>query len=342
MRFEPRHYSVNDLREWDERGELELTPKFQRRSVWSDKARSYLIDTVIRGFPISKIFMRHDVDPKTRKSTRQIVDGQQRVRAILNYLQDGFKVSVIHNEEYGGKYYSQLPIEVQRAILQYEISVDVLLGAEEKQVLDIFARLNTYTVKLNKQELRNARYLGEFKQTVYKLGYEYVDFWIKNNVLTEREVARMAEAELASELAIITIDGLQDRKKIDEYYKKYEDNFKKKNYVIDSFKQTVDTIAEIMQENLSDSNFAKVPLLYSLFGVIHELNSERKIHNKDYPKILSALQNVDNILNSTPEDLSQANFKFYDASTKHVTDLSMRRIRHEFIKKSILKKLNEK
>ena len=341
MRFEPRHYSVNDLREWHERGELQLSPKFQRRSVWSDKARSYLIDTVLRGFPISKIFMRHDVDPRTKKSTRQIVDGQQRVRAILNYIEDGFKVSVIHNEEIGGKYYSQLPIGKQRAILEYEISVDVLLGAEDAQVLDIFARLNTYTVKLNKQELRNARYFGAFKQTVYKLGYEYVAFWVKNGVLTEKEVARMAEAELASELAIITIDGLQDRKKIDEYYKNFDDSFEKKKYVIVSFKQTVDTIAEIMREYLPASNFSKIPLFYSLFGVIHELNAEHKIHNKDYPKILSALQNVDNILNSTPEDLSQSEFKFYDASTKHVTDLSLRRTRHKFIIKSILKKLNE-
>lgn len=237
IRFDPKHYSINDFREWDERKELQLAPKFQRRSVWSDKARSFLMDTIIRGYPISKIFMRHDVNPVTKKSIREIVDGQQRIRTILNYLQDGFKISKIHNEEYGGKYYSQLPTKIQREILQYDISVDVLLGAEDVHVLDIFARLNTYTVKLNKQELRNAKYFGLFKQTVYALGYEYVGFLINNNILTQRQVARMEEAELTSELVILVIDGLQDRKKIDEYYFNYDEVFKKRKYVIEICKR---------------------------------------------------------------------------------------------------------
>ena len=341
IRFESKHYSINDFREWKEREELRLAPKFQRRAVWSDKARSFLMDTIIRGYPISKIFMRHDINPVTKKSIREIVDGQQRIRTILNYLQDGFKISKIHNGKYGAKYYSQLPTNIQRDILQYEISVDVLLGAEDVQVLDIFARLNTYTVKLNKQELRNAKYFGLFKKTVYALGYEYVKFLISNNVLTEKEVARMGEAELVSELVIIIIDGLQDRKKIDEYYSKYDEVFKKRKYILNNFRATLDTIAEVTQHFLSESSFVKKPLFYSLFGVIYELSQEHKLHSKNYPKILTALQNLDSIVDSEPEELSQSDFKFYDASTKHVTDLTRRKIRHDFIKRYILKTLSK-
>ncbi|MGA1980568.1 MAG: DUF262 domain-containing protein [Sedimentisphaerales bacterium] len=340
IRFASKHYCINDFREWDDRGELQLTPKFQRRAVWSDKARSFLMDTVICGYPISKIFMRHDIDPKTKKSIREIVDGQQRIRAILNYLKDGFKISKNHNEEYGGKYYSQLPLKVQKQILQHEISVDVLLGAEDTDVLDIFARLNTYTVKLNKQELINSKYFGLFKQSVYSLGYEYVNFWLKNKVLTEKEVARMGEAEFASELIIIVIDGLQDRKKIEDYYGKFDDVFGKRKYVSDQFKETIDTISEIMGENLSESNFSKKPLFYSLFGVIKELLPS-KIQKRDYPKILSALEKVDNILNSDIDDLSKKEYAFHDACTKHVTDLSRREVRHAFIKELILGHLDK-
>lgn len=341
IHFDSKHYFINDFREWNERKELQLAPKFQRRAVWSDKARSFLMDTIIRGYPISKIFMRHDVDPMTKKSIREIVDGQQRIRTILNYLQDGFKVSKIHNEKYGGKYYSQLPTNIQRDILQYDISVDVLLGAEDTDVLDIFARLNTYTVKLNKQELRNARYFGLFKQTVYTLGYEYVGFLINNNILTQKEVARMEEAELTSELVILIIDGLQDRKKINGYYLNYDEVFKKRKYVMEIFRRVLDTIAEVAQDFLSESNFAKKPLFYSLFGVIHELSQKHTLHKEDYPKILTALQSLDNILDSDPDELSPVNFKFYDASTKHVTDLSRRKLRHDFIKKYILTSLDK-
>lgn len=111
--FDSRTYSVNDFREWDNRKELELQPKFQRRSVWSDKARSYLMDSILRGKPIPKIFIRQDIHPKTKKTIREVVDGQQRLRTIFAFLQDGFSISKAHSASFGGKFYSELPEDVQ-------------------------------------------------------------------------------------------------------------------------------------------------------------------------------------------------------------------------------------
>src|SRR5947209_8494775 len=120
QRFNTRNYSVRDFEEWHEKDELVLAPKFQRREVWSPKARSYLVDTIIRGKPIPKIYMRQDTNPKTRRTTREIVDGQQRLRTILTYINDGFKISRTHNEDYGGKFFSQLDTATQKDILRYE------------------------------------------------------------------------------------------------------------------------------------------------------------------------------------------------------------------------------
>ena len=338
IRYDPQRYSINDFLEWNQRKELVLAPKFQRRPVWSDKARSYLIDTIVRGLPIPKIFIRHDVDPKIRKSIREIVDGQQRIRTILNYLDDGFKITRVHNEEYAGKRFSELPEGVQKDFLKYQISVDVLSGADDANVLDIFARLNTYTVTLNKQELLNAKYFGDFKSTVYKLGYQYLNFWIENRVLSNTEISRMGEAELATELVIQILDGVQDRKKIEDYYKRFDDKFDKKNVASDKFRRTMDTISAILGDSLSTSNFASKPIFYTLFGVIGELIDENKMRKENYAKIAAALEDIDNIIDSEPEDLSKNQFKFYDAAKKHVTDESARKIRHEFVKKHILKK----
>ena len=74
---------ISDIVQWNEKGELELSPKYQRNNVWNDKAKAYLIDTIIRGLPIPPIFLRQRVDINTKSTSREIIDGQQRIRAIL-------------------------------------------------------------------------------------------------------------------------------------------------------------------------------------------------------------------------------------------------------------------
>ena len=91
INFDPMIFRIADFWEWDNRKELILSPKYQRRRVSSEKAKSYLIDTILRGLPLPKVFMKYSVDIETKKSFREIVDGQQRIATILSYLNDGFK-----------------------------------------------------------------------------------------------------------------------------------------------------------------------------------------------------------------------------------------------------------
>lgn len=344
--FDSRPYCINDFKEWNDRKELVLAPYFQRRAVWSEKARSYLIDTVLRGLPIPKIYMRHQIDTKTRKSIREIVDGQQRLRAILDFLEDGFKVLKTHNHEYGNSYYSELPKDIQNEFLKYEISTDLIIGSEDRLVLDIFARLNTYTVKLNKQELLNARYFGDFKQTVYYLGREFYNFWIDNKILTHHEILRMEEAELTSELVIAMTSGIQSKNVIESYYKGYDDKFSTKEKIINEFKIVMDTIGGIFEDSLLTSKFHQKPQFYSIFCVIYDLmhglkNSriKKRINIKPniYPKMRAAIAELDTIFDNPKEHLKYMDF--IDAFTRHTTNAPERKIRHEIIAKTILKTL---
>ena len=82
--------SINDFREWDNKEELILAPEFQRRKVWSMKAKSYLIDTILKGLPIPSIHIRQKIDIRRKKTIREVVDGQQRIGAILDYIDDSF------------------------------------------------------------------------------------------------------------------------------------------------------------------------------------------------------------------------------------------------------------
>jgi hypothetical protein len=343
--FDSRTYSVNDFRGWNERKELELQPKFQRRSVWSDKARSYLMDSIVRGKPIPKIFIRQDIDPKTKKTLREVVDGQQRLRTIFSYLQDGFKISKTHSTDYGGKFCSELPDDVQTAILKYELSVDLLLDAPDKEVLDIFARLNSYAVKLNPQELRNATFFGEFKTVAYSLGLEYVTFWTENGVFTDSQVLRMDEAELTSDLLVALLDGIKSRKAIDAYYKKHDDELKEKTKLTQHFRQTMDAIGALSAGSLASSPFKSPVLFYSLFCAIHHhlrglkgtTVARKPFKETQYPKVWNALESVDAIIRQKEPEGAEATF--VDSLKRHTTDEPVRKVRTDFLVKLIARNL---
>ena len=106
--FDSRVFGIGDFVEWDKNNQLVLNPAFQRRSVWSDKAKSYLMDTILRGKPIPKFFIRQTINVSTKSSIREVVDGQQRLRTILSFIKDGFVVSRTQNSEFGGKRFSRL------------------------------------------------------------------------------------------------------------------------------------------------------------------------------------------------------------------------------------------
>ena len=343
--FDSRTYSINDFRGWNDRKELELQPKFQRRSVWSDKARSFLMDSVVRGKPIPKIFIRQDIDPKTKKTVREVVDGQQRLRTIFSFLQDGFKLNKAHSTDFGGKFYSELPEEVQTGILKYELSVDLLLDAPDKEVLDIFARLNSYAVKLNPQELRNATYFGEFKTLAYSLGLEYASFWTANRIFTDAQVLRMDEVELASDLLVALLDGTKSRKVIEAYYKKYDDDLKEKTKLAQNFRKTMDAIGALSAGSLGESPFRSPVLFYSLFCAIHhhlhglpQMALARKpFKEAQYPKVWSALEFVDGIIRQEKPEGAEATF--VDSLKRHTTDEPVRKARTEFLIKLLAEKL---
>ena len=344
--FDSRTYSINDFIEWEDRKQLEISPKFQRRSVWSPQAKSYLIDTILKDKPLPKIFIRATTDPKTKRTVREIVDGQQRMRAILSFVKDGFKISKIHNEEYGGMTYSELPEDVQADFLKYEISVDLLLDLSDRDVLDIFARLNTYSVSLNKQELFNAKYFGYFKQLVYKLSGDYYTFWTENKIFTERKIVRMAEAELVTDLLIAILDGIQSKKNAEKYYQAYDETMEDRKEIENNFVNTMNLIGNLFENTLQDSNFRTVPNFYGLFIALYHMNygipnleiARHKIDIKDYPKIRNCLDEINCIFESEDE-LPKEYYEFIKSTRDATTDVPARTTRCKFIVNKLLEVL---
>jgi len=263
-------YSPLDFQQWRASQSLSLTPKFQRRGVWKPAARSFFIDTLLREMPVPPIYIRQSQSPERDRVIREVVDGQQRVSAVLDFMDGGFRLSRTLNADWAGKTFEQLTQAERDRIGTYSFSAEVFHGIADLEVLQIFSRLNTYSVPLNSQELRNGRFFGRFKQTVYGLALEHLEFWRRHNIFTEQNIARMQEVEFVSEILIAFLAGMQDKKKsIDTFYSNYDEVFQPQDQMQKRFREAVDEISESCGDQLKETSFRRVPLLYSLFCVVY-------------------------------------------------------------------------
>ncbi len=342
--FDSRTYSINDFLEWDDNDQLELSLRFQRRSVWTDTARSFFMDTILEGKPIPKVFIRQKLNPQTRKSIREVVDGQQRLRTIISFLRDGFVVSKKHNKKYGGLYFSQLDQvddEIQAHILNYEISVDLLVNMSDPDVLDVFSRLNSYSVTLNEQEKINANHFSAFKNLADRIAHNNNSFWIDNRIISEQNVLRMYDVQMSADLLIGIIEGIRSKKQIKKQYEIYEKEFDENVDELETrFYSIIVMINKIFNENLKKRVFRRNHVFYSLFlalyhmkhGVKNVEREQRNIEEKDYPKISQKLERVDYIFDVEDKDILKKEEKqFLEDCRRATTDTPVRIRRSEFL-----------
>ena len=165
MLFAYQQYPIADLNEWITNQTLRLNPEFQRREIWLESARSFLIDTLLRGLPIPPVYMRMQTNARTRTSYREVVDGQQRLRSIVRFLDGSLKLDS-RAKEFEGITWDQLTVEQQEEFLSYQVPVIQLFDVDDSTVLDIFQRINAYGLPLNSQERRH----GHFQDVQYR-GY---------------------------------------------------------------------------------------------------------------------------------------------------------------------------
>ena len=342
--FDSRAYSINDFLEWNDKKQLQLSPKFQRKAVWSEDAKSYLMDTIIRGKPIPKIFIRQTLNLENRQSIREVVDGQQRLRAILSYINDGFAISKKHNERFGGYYFSQLnnvDQDIQSIILNYELSVDLLVNLPDREILDIFSRLNSYSVVLNEQEKINANHFSEFKILVDKLAHKHNEFWLENKLLTNQNILRMADVTLVADLVIAMCEGIQSKKQIKSYYSKYEKSFEFDSDLISiQFDQTIDLMKAIFNEGLKLTPFKRIHLFYTIFtslyhtefGLKNIIVESKKIPKEKFERIRHTLTDLNVLFDTVPfKFITVDQIQFLEDSRRATTDTKVRARRTEFI-----------
>ena len=244
-------------------GTIVINRDYQRsEEVWPPAARSYLIDTILHGYPIPKISLFQKTDLRSRRTIKEIVDGQQRSNAILDFYTDALRLT--GKTEFSGKTYSQLEEPDKQRFLDYYITADLFVGATEEDIRQVFRRINSYTVPLNPQEERHATHQGRFKWFIVELTERYASTLKRLGVFNERQLSRMSDAALFTELVIAMKDGIQTaaRTKLDKVYKTNEEQFPDEAGVSARIDRAIDQIVRF--EPLHNGGLMKPYNFYTL------------------------------------------------------------------------------
>ncbi|HIK74718.1 MAG TPA: DUF262 domain-containing protein [Alcanivorax sp.] len=316
---------IQDLINLENAQEIELSPWYQRRSVWSDSQKSYLINTLFEKKPIPAIYVRHSLNLEKSKSIKEIVDGQQRVRTIVSYCQDEF--SAKHPQYKPRVKFSQLNTSQQHDFLLTGIPVGYLLGASDADVIDIFGRINSVSKSLNSQEKRNALFSGEMKQFCLKEASSRIEFWRAYSIFTANDIARMNETQFVSDVIYNLVNGLSDfsSRRLDNFYKEFDEDFADSQKVAKRLDRVFDTIAEIDPDQFSATIFNRQPLFFSLLLVLDE---QKRLSAKKIEKVIWEIDARFQDASNTSHDDSE----FRKASLSTTQRIKQRTIRHNYIK----------
>ena len=143
---------------------------------------------------------------------------------------------------------------------------------DDREVIEIFHRMNSTYYQLNSQELRNSQYFGAFKTLAYTLAGECLDYWREWKVFSEDDISRMKEVKLTSEIIMMMVSDTllgSEEKKIDDFYKKYDSNLPKKENIFNNFHQTMKVIDDNFKDFLPFSIFSQQTKIYVFFCVIY-------------------------------------------------------------------------
>lgn len=186
---------------------IDPKPQYQRGSVWTRKQKQLLIDSIFRGMDIPKLYLRMLTAGPGGQSPPyefEVVDGQQRLRAIWEFFDGEYSLSndvelVVDGNDIRGLKYQKLPSEAWMALARYPLSV-IELEATDEEVEEMFVRLQNGTT-LRAAEIRNAM-PGEMKHFVRDLAEH--PFFVSCKFANKRRdydhvAAQMTKLELEGE-----------------------------------------------------------------------------------------------------------------------------------------------
>ena len=167
IQISKENWSVDSVARKKDR--IDLQPDYQRTPVWTKNKKQKLIDSILRGYDLPKFYLRSS----NSKYEYEVVDGQQRLRAIQEFLNDDYPLpkysdNITDFEDLSGKKWSDLTSPQQDRIGNFPLSVVIIKEAPDFEIRDLFLRLQE-GVSLTPAEKRNAMH-GNMRDFIVHLG----------------------------------------------------------------------------------------------------------------------------------------------------------------------------
>ncbi|NRS90428.1 uncharacterized protein with ParB-like and HNH nuclease domain [Flavobacterium sp. 7E] len=258
---------------------LTVDNSFQRNYVWLEKHQIKLIETILLGFPIPEIYLwQKDTDSKSGNMKFSIIDGQQRLGAILNFINDEFSLQAIAIDEknlkmnFVGKKFSELSDDERSAIWKFKLSLRIVgEEIERNDVVNMFLRLNSTNMSLNPQELRNAEFEGLFIKAAAEIAEN--QFWKKHTIFSIQDLRRMNDIQLISSILLFFRMGIGEdttQANFNKVYDLYNEEYSEKDEDQKLFYSIISEIERIINNEKDVERFIrKKTHLYTLFLLVY-------------------------------------------------------------------------
>jgi len=279
--FDSQKKSVQDIINYFEKNRLELNPGFQRRSVWNDRDRAKLIDSILRNYPLPSIFL-YQRQNKSGEIEYDVIDGKQRIESILMFM------GAIRGKRFSTK--SQLNADsqeelidwntIKRKNLQYKITdyklQIIYVEGGPGDVIDLFIKINSTGKALTGSEVRKAKYFQtEFLQKADKIATDNIPFFRAAKILSLSQISRMKHIELICELMVAAhLEDVANKKAALDKIMKSETL--EGRHLIKAAKLTITSLNRLkrMFPQLDQTRFRKISDFYSLAVLVQKFERE--------------------------------------------------------------------
>jgi len=258
-------YDLETLVKKIQKNVIKLDPDYQRRHRWNNITSSRLIESLILNIPIPIVYLSYDIDVDTNEEGARysVIDGQQRLTAIVKFFENKFTLEGLDIlEDLEGCFYKDLPPFLLRRLEERTIKCLRIDSTVDPQVkYDIFERLNSGSIKLESHELRNAVLRGPFNNKCKDLAKDEIFRKLLQIPPEEADenskVKRMEDVELVLRFFAL----------IDDKYKLYKKTKEKqfKDFLSEELEERNKLSPDQIEKN---ANFFKntIKCIYDKFG----------------------------------------------------------------------------